>query len=257
MIQRMLQNKRRFGLIGYPLDHSFSPTYFEKKFRRENIEDAEYLLFPLSDITQIRHFVKQNPTLQGFNITHPYKKEILPFLDDIDDEAARVSAVNCVLVQRIGTKNLLKGYNTDVIGFAQTLAQLHLDTPTAALILGTGGAAQAVATALKKSGCSITFVSRSKKSNTLTYESLTSEIIRQHPLIINTTPLGMFPNNNNFPHIDYENLTQNHTLIDLIYNPEETLFLKKGKAKGAQICNGMTMLISQAEASWKIWNNNF
>lgn len=257
MIQRMLQNKRRFGLIGYPLGHSFSPTYFEKKFRREKIEDAEYLLFPLSEITQIRNFIKQNPTLQGFNITHPYKKEILPFLDDIDDEAARVGAVNCVLIQRTGSQTLLKGYNTDVIGFAQTLAQLHLDTPTAALILGTGGAAQAVTAALKKLGCAITFVSRNKKNDTLTYESLTSEIISQHLLIINTTPLGMYPNNNSFPIINYEELTQYHTLIDLIYNPEETIFLKKGKAKGARTYNGMNMLISQAEASWKIWNNNF
>lgn len=257
MIQQMVQNKRKFGLVGYPLDHSFSPTYFEKKFRREKIEDAEYLLFPLSDITQIRNFVKQNPNLQGFNVTHPYKKEILPFLDEIDSEAARVGAVNCVLIQRTETQTMLKGYNTDVIGFAQTLAQLHLDTPTAALILGTGGAAQAVAAALKKSGYTITWVSRSKKHNTLTYESLTTEIIRQHPLIINTTPLGMYPNINRFPSINYNALTQNHTLIDLIYNPEETQFLKKGKAKGAQICNGMPMLISQAEASWKIWNPIF
>lgn len=253
----MSPNKRTYGIIGKTLTHSFSPRYFAQKFIREQICDTEYLSLPIADVTQVRTLVETIPTLQGFNVTIPYKQEILPLLEEIDEVAATIGAVNCVLVNRENGKISLKGYNTDIIGVTQTLTKLQLPHPLSALILGTGGAAQSVKSALGKQQIPFTSVSRKANSNAISYEMLTPGIIRQHHLIINTTPLGMFPNEEQFPPINYHAITHQHTLIDLIYNPEETQFLKKGKQQGATICNGMTMLVAQAEASWEIWNHNF
>ena len=242
---------RQFGLVGKSLSHSFSKTYFEEKFRRENISDSSYSLFEIADIQEIVSFIQQHPDLVGFNVTIPYKKTIIPFLDALSDEAAAVNAVNTVLIQRTGNKIVTKGFNTDIIGFRQSLQGHNL--PESALVLGTGGAAVAVTYVLKGLGCRCTVVSRDEKRG-LPYSALTEEVIRQHLLIVNCTPLGTYPDINKKPDIPYEGISGDHFLYDLVYNPAETAFLKEGICRDAKVLNGLPMLHAQAEAAWRLWN---
>jgi len=243
---------REFGLIGKTLKHSFSQKYFEEKFRREQITDASYSLFELTDIKQLTEFILQRPQLVGFNVTIPYKQQIIPYLDELSEEAAAVNAVNTVVIERVGGQILTKGYNTDIIGFRESLREV--DLPKQALVLGTGGAAAAVTYVLENLGCRCTAISRDPQRG-LPYSALNADIIRQHKFIVNCTPLGTYPNINEKPDIPYEGLSGEHFLYDLVYNPSETAFLKEGILRGAKVQNGLQMLHAQAEASWRIWNN--
>lgn len=243
---------REFGLIGKTLKHSFSQKYFEEKFRREQITDASYSLFELTDIKQLTEFIRQHPQLVGFNVTIPYKQQIIPYLDELSEEAAAVNAVNTVVIERVGGQILTKGHNTDIIGFRESLREV--DLPKQALVLGTGGAAAAVTYVLENLGCRCTSISRDPQRG-LPYSALNADIIRQHKFIVNCTPLGTYPNINEKPDIPYEGLSGEHFLYDLVYNPSETAFLKEGILRGAKVQNGLQMLHAQAEASWRIWNN--
>ena len=251
---------KRYGLVGHPLGHSFSKVFFTEKFEREGF-DARYENFDLEDLAALRELLQQQPDLIGFNVTIPYKEAILPYLDILDPIALEVGAVNTVKVMADGK---LKGYNTDVVGIEATLADLATPkgSPTerevmtsGALILGTGGASKAVQYVLRKHGLPYHLVSRSLERGSFTYNRLTSDIILDHLLIINATPMGMAPHIEEAPRIPYEVLTPQHVLFDLIYNPEETLFLKHGCEHGATALNGLKMLYAQAEASWAIWNH--
>ena len=245
---------KRFGLIGHPLGHSFSQAYFTEKFQRENT-DACYENFDLEDISEIRQLLDQHPDLKGFNVTIPYKEAIISYLDEIDKTGEEAGAVNTV---KVLPDRHLKGYNTDIIGIEVSL--FGTETPNSslrvehALILGTVGASKAVQYVLKKHHIPFHLVSRDPDKGHFTYETLSQKDIKEHLLIINATPVGMAPIIAEAPVIPYEALTPQHVLFDLIYNPEETLFLKRGKEHGAQTINGLTMLHAQAEASWKIWN---
>ena len=243
---------RQFGLIGKNLSHSFSKVYFEEKFVREHITETTYDLFELSDIQNIANFIHNHPSLVGFNVTIPYKQQIIPYLDELSDEAKTIGAVNTVFIQHNDTQLFTKGYNTDVIGFRNSLQGTTI--PDRALILGTGGAAAAIKYVLEQEGCACTAVSRDAHRG-LSYPSLTPDIIAQHKLIVNCTPLGTFPNINEKPDIPYEGISGEHFLYDLVYNPSETTFLKEGILRGARTLNGLAMLHAQAEAAWKIWQN--
>jgi len=242
---------RLFGLTGYPLSHSFSKNYFTDKFRNEFLTDCRYENFPLENISAFPELIKSNPDLRGLNVTIPYKETVVPFLDELSDEAKQTGAVNCIKV----SSQKLKGYNTDYVGFLRSLKkQLH-PHHTHALILGTGGSSKAVRYALELLGIHYRFVSRTKAEGVFTYSELNKEILEQHTIIINTTPLGMSGDAlGQCPDITYSLLFAKHLLFDLIYNPSETLFLQKGKAQGAAVMNGLEMLQIQAEESWKIWN---
>lgn len=242
---------REFGLIGKSLSHSFSKIYFEEKFCREHIKDASYSLFELTDIEQIANFIRQHPDLVGFNVTIPYKQEIIPYLDELSDEAKTIGAVNTVIIQHIDNQIFTKGYNTDIIGFRDSLKDITI--PDRALILGTGGASVAVKYVLGLLGCTCTVVSRNP-NRALPYSALNQEIVSQHRLIVNCTPLGTYPNINEKPDIPYEGISGDHILYDLVYNPAETAFLKEGLLRGAKTINGLAMLHAQAEKSWEIWN---
>ncbi len=243
---------RRFGLIGYPLSHSFSPAFFSEKFNKEGISDCLYEAFPIKSVEELTLLIANNPDLEGLNVTIPYKKEILTFLHQSTEAVKQTGACNCIKIRN----QLLTGHNTDVTGFEKSLLSDLRPTHTKALILGTGGAAAAVEFVLKRLNIDFLFVSRKSQTGQkiLTYKEISSKIIDEYKLIINTTPLGMYPDVNNCPGILYENLTKEHYLYDLIYNPAQTLFLKKGAEKGAVTKNGSDMLIIQAEESWKIWN---
>ena len=243
-----------YGLIGKKLSHSFSKSYFENKFKSLGIH-AKYLNFELADIQQIQSLIEDNPELKGLNVTIPYKKSVISLIDCVDPVVKEVGSVNTLKIERSGHKKLVKGFNTDVIGFEETLKPLLMGEKIAALILGTGGASNAVSCVLNKLNIPFTFISRSPRNhNQLDYTGLTPEMIQSHHLIINTTPVGMYPIQDKAPNIPYEYLEEHHILYDLIYNPEETLFLKKGRKKGCSIMNGLKMLELQAEASWHIWN---
>lgn len=239
----------QYGLIGYPLTHSFSPKWFSEKFAAEGIE-AVYKAYPLENIESINDLLANYP-LKGLNVTIPYKKDVVEFLDYISPAVEKIGAVNCIDI-RNGKRY---GHNTDVIGFEKSLTPLLKEHHTKALILGTGGAALAVKYVLNTLGIEYQSISRNKSEDTLTYEDITKEIIAEYPLIINTTPIGMSPDIDIAPNIPYESLTEKHLLYDLIYNPSETKFLQLGKAQGAIIKNGEEMLVLQAEASWEIWNS--
>ncbi|MBR5744911.1 MAG: shikimate dehydrogenase [Muribaculaceae bacterium] len=243
-----------FGLVGMPLSHSFSKSFFTKKFYDEGI-DAQYLNFELPEVGLIADILASHPDLKGFNVTIPYKEQILPYLDDINKDAAEVGAVNVVKVSRDGTGLArLCGYNSDIVGFEQSLRPLLKEWHHKALVLGTGGASKAVLFVLRKLGIEATLVSRTTGNGRITYADITRKTMADNLLIINTTPLGMSPRVNAFPDIPYEHLTDRHLCYDLIYNPEVTLFLKKAQEKGAAIKNGEEMLILQAIESWRIWN---
>lgn len=243
---------RRFGLIGYPLSHSFSPAYFAKKFADEGILDCRYDAFPIRTIDELSLLLNDTPELKGLNVTIPYKKQIIPFLHESSNAVKEMDACNCIKIEN----GKLTGYNTDVTGFEKSLLPKLNDKHISALILGTGGAASAVEYVLKKLSISYLFVSRKSQANKsmITYNDVTSDLLNNYKLIVNTTPIGMFPDINEAPDIPYETLTTEHYLYDLVYNPAETLFLKNGAENGAIIKNGADMLIIQAEESWRIWN---
>lgn len=246
---------RTFGLIGYPLEHSFSPAYFKEKFAQEGI-GARYKLFPLKHISELPDLVHQYPCLEGLNVTIPYKKKVISYLSEIGGVAREIQSVNTLLIQRRPELHLT-GHNTDVTGFKKSLEN-HLKAPVDhALILGTGGTAQTVSYVLKQKGIPFLFVSRSCKENQtscISYEELFSLRMEDYPLIINTTPLGMYPETDTFPDIPYLSLTPKHLLFDVIYNPGETRFLQYGREAGASTVNGTEMLQYQAEESWRLWN---
>lgn len=242
---------RRFGLLGYPLSHSFSQRYFTDKFLQLGLSDCIYENFSLSSLAELAAVLETKKDLHGFNITIPYKKQVIAFLDDASEVVKAIGACNCVSIKN-GKRT---GYNTDVVGFEQSLLPFLKGYHKNALLLGTGGASAAVEYVLKKLGIGVQYVSRTASSGSISYRDVTEAILSTHHLVINTTPLGMYPNVNECPDIPYSFLTPQHHLYDLIYNPAETRFLSMGKAQGASIQNGQEMLILQAEESWRIWNS--
>lgn len=244
---------KQFGLIGYPLSHSFSKKYFSEKFEKASIADAHYELYELKSLEDFKNWMNSIPHLKGLNVTIPYKQEVIPFLDRLNDKAKAIGAVNVIKKESDGTYT---GYNSDYYGFKNSLEDFLENTlPKKALVLGTGGASKAVIVALQDIGVDYRYVSRKASGCTLGYEDLTTELIAEHLLIINTTPLGMSPNTDQCPSIPYEAIGQDHRLYDLVYNPSETLFMKKGLEQGAKVKNGLDMLILQAEKAWEIWNS--
>lgn len=242
---------RKFGLIGKNISYSFSATYFTEKFEQENLQNCSYQNFDLSEINSLKEIIADTAFLRGLNVTIPYKKEVLPFLDEINKKALEIGAVNTI---KISKNKKLKGYNTDYYGFKKAIQPFLKPHHKKALILGTGGASNAVAFALQQMGISFKFVSRNPTSDQLGYENLDHEIFDEYHLIINCTPLGTYPNTDEFPPLPYSFFTSKHLAFDLIYNPAETTFLKKAKAFGAETSNGYQMLVFQAEKAWSIWN---
>ena len=249
----MAHPEKLYGLLGYPLVHSFSQNYFNQKFESENI-DAEYINFEIPDVGMLMEVVAEHENLNGLNVTIPYKEQVIPFLDEIDPAASEVGAVNVIKFIRGKDGLRLKGYNSDIIGFTDSIKSLLKPHHQSALVLGTGGAAKAVSYSLRKLGLEVQLVSRRKSANTLVYEELTKNDLKTHKVIVNTTPLGMYPNVDTCPDIPYRYLTSQHLCYDLIYNPDETLFLKNSRLAGAQVKNGLEMLLLQAFASYSIWN---
>ncbi|WP_234736725.1 shikimate dehydrogenase family protein [Tellurirhabdus bombi] len=246
----------RYGLIGYPLSHSFSKKYFAEKFEKEGIADSYYDLFELEDILTLPELIKSVPDLRGLNVTIPYKQAVIPFLDGLDEQsAARIGAVNTIKIFPDGRKI---GYNTDYYGFRQSLERwlgtLEIGPTTLqALVLGNGGAAKAVTTALTDMGIQHRIVSRTPSVENLSYEFITPAVLEDYRLIINTSPVGTYPNVDAAPELPYSTISNRHLLYDLVYNPAETLFLRKGQEQGAATHNGLPMLVLQAEKAWEIW----
>ncbi len=246
---------KTFGLIGYPLQHSFSKKFFMEKFQKEAI-DAEYVNFEIPSIQEFNNIRSTTPHLCGLNVTLPYKEKIIPYLDRLAESAQKVGAVNVIQIIKEQNKITTIGHNSDLYGFYESIKPLiQPKTHTRALVLGTGGASKAVIQGLIQLNIEPQLVSRKRKKGTLTYEDLTSNIIEQYKVIVNCTPLGTYPNVDSCPDLPYNQITPNHLLYDLAYNPETTLFLKKGIAQGAQTINGLRMLHLQAERSWEIWNS--
>lgn len=246
-----MENNKKFGLIGKDISYSFSKKYFTEKFSQDLFDDCTYENFDIPNIEEFPNILKNNPDLKGLNVTIPYKEAIIPFLDTLSDKAFKIGAVNVI---RFTKKGNLKGYNSDWYGFKKSLEPLLQTHHKKALILGTGGAAKAVAFALDQLGIFYAFVSREATENTIDYSRINATTFDNYQIIINCTPLGTSPNTKEFPAIPYAFFTEKHIAYDLIYNPEETQFLKKAKKKGAVIKNGKEMLIFQAEKAWKIWN---
>lgn len=243
-----------YGLIGYPLGHSFSQNYFNQKFEAEGI-NARYVNFEIPDIGDLMEVVSENPDLNGLNVTIPYKEQILPYMDEIDPDAAKIGAINVIKFIRGKNGDLkFKGYNSDIIGFSDSISQLITPARTKALVLGTGGAAKAIYQGLINLGITPQYVSRTARKGVLTYADLTPEIMDEHKIIVNTTPLGMYPHVEECPDIPYHMLTPEHLCHDLLYNPDITLFMKKAAEYGAETKNGLEMLLLQAFAAWNIWN---
>jgi shikimate dehydrogenase len=243
---------KQFGLIGLPLGHSFSKKYFTAKFADELI-DAQYNLYELPEISHFKTLIAEID-FSGLNVTIPYKEQVIPFLDELDVTAAEIGAVNVIKFTSNNGKTRLKGYNSDAIGFEKSLKPWLKPHHTKALILGTGGASKAIRYVLQKLGIHTTYVSRSAHAEQLTYADLNAEIMDEYTVVVNASPVGTFPHADECPAIPYEHLTDKHLLFDVVYNPTETLFLKKGREKGASGLNGEGMLIGQAEAAWEIWN---
>jgi shikimate dehydrogenase len=243
-----------YGLIGYPLGHSFSKKYFTEKFQRERIIDCSYELFPIPSITDLPSLLISNSNLKGFNVTIPYKEQVLQFVNETTDAVKNIGAANTIKIH--GDK--LIAYNTDVIGFENSLEKKLEPSHIKALVLGTGGSSKAVQYVLKKLEIEFLLVTRSDKSSVgiINYSMIDEAIMNQYHLIINCTPVGMYPNQDQCPDLPYGYLTKQHYLYDLVYKPEKTLFLKKGEERGAIIQNGYEMLVIQAEESWKIWNTD-
>jgi shikimate dehydrogenase len=247
---------RKFGLIGYPLGHSFSKKYFADKFIRGNISDCQYENYPLTSIDLLYELISSNSDLYGLNVTIPYKTAVIKYLDFIDEQAKSVGAVNVLKFKRSGNKVLTKGFNTDIDGFRNSILPCLGEKVTNALVLGTGGGAKAVCYVLGKLGINITSVDIIKLEGILNYSEITDNILISNQLIVNTTPLGMFPDVESKPEIDYNLLGRDHILFDLVYNPELTAFLKMGADKGCTTISGIKMLHSQAERAWEIWNDD-
>ncbi len=246
---------KTFGLIGYPLSHSFSKKFFTEKFAKEGIRDSVYELFPIAEAKEWRSLLEEYPNLQGLNVTIPHKIAVMRDLPELDEAAAAIGAVNCIHIRREGQGHLqLKGYNTDAFGFEESLSPLLKEHHQSALIFGDGGAAKAVKYVLEKRGMTYQSVVRKPTPGTLTYEALTEELLMSHSVLINTTPLGMSPAEDTFPPIPYQAIGKNHLAYDLVYNPEKTRFLALAEERGATVKNGLDMLILQAERSWEIWN---
>lgn len=243
-----------FGLIGFPLSHSFSKRYFTDKFESANIATCQYELFPIERAHELSDLLQKNPSIRGLNVTIPHKVAVIPLLDEVDEAAAQIGAVNCIAVETRSGKRSLKGYNTDAYGFAESLKPLLTPHHRQALILGNGGAAKAVKYVLESLDIPYRVVSRKPEPGNLHYDELNESLLQTHPLIINTSPLGMAPAIDTYPPIPYEYLTDQHLAYDLVYNPEQTAFLKKAADRGAQTKNGLEMLYLQAERSWEIWN---
>jgi len=245
-----IEGKKRFVLVGKNIDYSFSKKYFEKKFIQKNIKNCTYENFDINSIDLVKKiFLLEN--IKGLNVTIPYKQKIIPYLDYIDPKAKSINAVNTICFLKNGST---KGFNTDINGFEKALFNNWKKIKTKCLIIGTGGASKAVEYVLTNNNISTTFVSRNPKKNQISYSEISSEIINTHKLIINCTPIGTYPNINKAPRIDYNLLTSEHFLFDLIYNPNETMFLKEGKARGCKTLNGNEMLKEQADKAWAIWN---
>ena len=247
----------KLGLIGFPLGHSFSKNYYLKKFEKESITNVDYDLYSFENIEDFYSLYQHDTAFKGFNVTIPHKQNVMQYLDNLSEEAQQIKAVNCITIKRENDKTTLTGYNTDAYGFQKSLEPLLKLHHQKALILGNGGAAKAVMYALKKLDIEYKIVSRNESSGDYTYEQLTKEIIDQYKIIINCSPIGTFPNVDQCPNIPYSYISKEHLLYDLIYNPEETLFLKKGKENGATTKNGYEMLVLQAEKNWEIWRSNF
>ena len=242
----------KYGLIGYPLEHSFSRNYFNEKFRNERI-DAEYDNFEIPSIENFKEVLETTPNLRGLNVTIPYKEEVIRYLDELSAEARAIGAVNVIRVTHKGSKTVLKGFNSDVIGFTRSIESMLEPLHRKALILGTGGAAKAVDYGLKSLGLGTLFVSRTARPGVITYNDVTPDLIRSHKVIVNCTPLGMYPHVDSCPPLPYEAMDSHTLLYDLLYNPEETLFMQKGRQQGAITKNGLEMLLLQAFASWEMW----
>lgn len=244
----------KYGLIGFPLKHSFSIGYFNEKFRSEKI-DAQYINFEIPSVSDIKEILRANPNLKGFNVTIPYKEQIIPYLNEVSEGAKAIGAVNVVKVVREKGKVILKGYNSDIYGFKESIEPLLTPDHQRALILGTGGSAKAIKYALDQLGVGSTFVSRTGSGAVLAYEDLTPEVMQAHKVIVNCTPVGMWPNVLACPKIPYDLLDSSYLLYDLLYNPDETLFMERGKNRGAQVKNGLEMLLLQAFRTWEIWTD--
>ena len=243
----------KYGIIGYTLGHSFSPGFFNEKFRNEGI-DAVYEMYELSQIDLLPEIIASNPELCGLNVTIPYKQQIMHYLDELSEEAREIGAVNVVKVTHNGKNVHLKGFNSDVIGFSRSIEPLLEKHHKKALILGTGGAAQAIDYGLKQLGLETIKVSRYERPDTIQYDKITPDVIKEYKVIINCTPIGMYPNTEECPNLPYEAMDSQHLLYDLIYNPDTTLFMKKGMERGAVVKNGLEMLLLQAYASWEFWH---
>lgn len=247
---------RKFGLIGYPLGHSFSKKYFTDKFHNEHITDCFYENYPLTDISQLKDLLNNEPELTGFNVTIPYKSDIIDYLNYISPEANEIGAVNVVKIRKTGEKTELYGFNSDITGIRDSLSP-YLNTDLKyALVLGTGGSSKAVCFVLSKLGLEVIPVSRSRKPDTILYTDIDSDLLNDCGLIVNTTPQGMYPNIDTFPDLNYNLLGKKQILFDLVYNPEITTFLRKGSEQGCTVISGLKMLKSQAEKSWEIWNDD-
>ena len=247
-----------YGLIGFPLEHSFSPAYFTEKFKKEGI-DAEYRLFPLDSLSEFPQLLNRYPNLRGLNVTIPYKMKIRPFLSEIRGAAHSIGAINTIVFARKDNQRYTIGFNTDAYGFEKALVPLLKDYHHKALILGTGGSSQTAAFVLRKLGIQWMWVSRThsgKSTQTINYSDITGYMLKEYRLIINTTPLGMYPKVEGKPDLPYDAIDQHHLLFDLIYNPALTAFLKEGKKRGAITKNGYQMLCLQAERSWELWNHH-
>ena len=246
--------EKLYGLIGYPLGHSFSQNYFNQKFDAEGIS-ARYVNFEIPDIADFKEVVASHPDLAGLNVTIPYKEQVIPYLDAIDEDAAKIGAVNVIKFIRERGKLTVKGYNSDIIGFSDSISPLLTPSRNRALVLGTGGAAKAVAQGLRNLGVEPVYVSRTARPGILTYADLTPEIMAAYKIIVNTTPLGMYPHVDEAPDIPYHLLTPEHLCYDLLYNPDVTMFMNRAARYGATVKNGLEMLLLQAFAAWNIWND--
>lgn len=243
----------KYGLLGYPLGHSFSRNFFNEKFANEGI-DAEYVNFEIPTIDDIMEIIAENKNLKGLNVTIPYKEKVIPYLDEMSPEARAIGAVNVVKVIRTSNEVKLKGFNSDVIGFTRSIEPLLESHHKKALVLGTGGASKAIKHGLKQLGIEYTMVSRREVDGTIQYKNITPEVLQEYTVIVNCTPSGMYPHVNECPELPYEAMSSKHLLYDLVYNPDETLFMKMGAKYGAKTKNGLEMLLLQAYASWEFWH---
>ena len=246
----------KYGLIGYPLGHSFSISYFNEKFENENI-DAQYINFEIPTIEALPEVLASNPELKGLNVTIPYKEKVISFLDSVSPEARAIGAVNVIRVTHKGNDIILKGFNSDVIGFTKSIEpMLEKKWHKKALILGTGGASKAIDYGLKALGLETVFVSRYERPGTIQYGNITPEVVKEYNVIVNCTPVGMYPHSEECPQLPYEAMDSHTILYDLIYNPDETMFMRRGAQYGANVKNGLEMLLLQAFASWEFWNDS-